>query len=143
MIPPADLAERPILAILDCPRKIRTCGSGKIECLEDHSVRLKKEVEAKDKHSVDYSQQTGYWHVSKLFPMLGNELRKARERAKKTQEQLAFDADVDRTYISMLENDKKSPTVEMLFRLCESMDVAINIVTLQLLPQAAYRTWLG
>lgn len=75
--------------------------------------------------------------------MLGNELRKARERAKKTQEQLAFDADVDRTYISMLENDKKSPTVEMLFRLCESMDVAINIVTLQLLPQAAYRTWLG
>lgn len=94
-------------------------------------------------HSVDYSQQTGCWHVSKLFPMLGNELRKARERAKKTQEQLAFDADVDRTYISMLENDKKSPTVEMLFRLCESMDVAINIVTLQLLPQAAYRTWLG
>ena len=94
--------------------------------MEDHSVRLKKEVEAKDKHSVDYSQQTGCWHVSKLFPMLGNELRKARERAKKTQEQLAFDADVDRTYISMLENDKKSPTVEMLFRLCESMDVAAS-----------------
>ena len=64
--------------------------------------------------------------MSKLFPMLGNELRKARERAKKTQEQLAFDADVDRTYISMLENDKKSPTVEMLFRLCESMDVAAS-----------------
>ena len=45
-----------------------------------------------------------------------------------TQEQLAFDADVDRTYISMLENDKKSPTVEMLFRLCDAMDIAASEV---------------
>ena len=51
--------------------------------------------------------------------MLGNELRKAREAAELSQENLALTADVDRTYISMLENDKKSPTVEMLFRLCE------------------------
>ena len=60
--------------------------------------------------------------------MLGNELRKAREKAEMTQEQLAFDADVDRTYISMLENDKKSPTVEMLFRLCDAMDIAASEV---------------
>ena len=58
--------------------------------------------------------------------MLGNELRNAREKAEMTQEQLAFDADVDRTYISMLENDKKSPTVEMLFRLCDAMDIAAS-----------------
>jgi transcriptional regulator with XRE-family HTH domain len=58
--------------------------------------------------------------------MLGNELRKAREKAEMTQEQLALDADVDRTYISMLENDKKSPTVELLFRLCDAMDIAAS-----------------
>lgn len=60
--------------------------------------------------------------------MLGNELRTAREKAELTQEQLALDADVDRTYISMLENDKKSPTVEMLFRLCDAIGVAASEV---------------
>ncbi len=58
--------------------------------------------------------------------MLGDELRKARESAELTQEQLAFDADVDRTYISMLENNKKSPTVDMLFRICQATGVAAS-----------------
>ncbi len=53
--------------------------------------------------------------------MLGQELRKTREAAGMTQEQLAFLAQVDRTYISMLENDRKSPTVELFFRLCDAM----------------------
>jgi transcriptional regulator with XRE-family HTH domain len=56
--------------------------------------------------------------------MLGNELRKAREAAGLTQEQLAFAAGVDRTYISQLECDKKSPTVAMLFKICGPMGVA-------------------
>lgn len=55
--------------------------------------------------------------------MLGDELRKAREAANLTQEQLSFKAEVDRTYISQLENDQKSPTVEMLFRLSAALDV--------------------
>ena len=56
--------------------------------------------------------------------MLGLELRNAREAAGLTQEELAHRAQVDRTYISMLENDRKSPTVEMLFRLCDAMDAS-------------------
>lgn len=55
--------------------------------------------------------------------MLGNELRKAREEANLTQEELSFGAGVDRTYISQLENNKKSPTVDLLFRLCDAMGV--------------------
>ncbi|MCH7725395.1 MAG: helix-turn-helix transcriptional regulator [Planctomycetes bacterium] len=55
--------------------------------------------------------------------MLGNELREAREKAGMTQEQLSFGADVDRTYISQLENDKKSPTLEVLFRICDALGV--------------------
>ena len=53
--------------------------------------------------------------------MLGDILREAREKAGLTQEQLAFRAGLDRTYVSQLENDKKSPTVQTLFRLCEAM----------------------
>jgi len=60
--------------------------------------------------------------------MLGNELRKARKAAGLTQEQLAFAAGVDRTYISHLECDKKSPTVAMLFKICGPMGVAPSTI---------------
>lgn len=55
--------------------------------------------------------------------MLGNVLRKAREDAGLTQEQLSFEAELDRTYISHLENDKKSPTVDVLFRIANALGV--------------------
>jgi transcriptional regulator with XRE-family HTH domain len=56
--------------------------------------------------------------------MLGEELRKARLDAGMTQEQLSFEARLDRTYISQLERDLKSPTVDTLFRLCDALGVA-------------------
>jgi transcriptional regulator with XRE-family HTH domain len=55
--------------------------------------------------------------------MLGDELRSARKSAGLTQESLAFRAGVDRSYISQLERNLKSPTVEMLLRLCETLGV--------------------
>lgn len=57
---------------------------------------------------------------------LGAELRNARQEADLTQEQLAFAAGVDRTYISQLENDHKSPTVDILFRLCDTLGIATS-----------------
>lgn len=57
---------------------------------------------------------------------LGAELRNARQEADLTQEQLAFAAGVDRTYISQLENDHKSPTVDILFRLCDALGIAAS-----------------
>ena len=53
--------------------------------------------------------------------MLGEELRRAREQAGMTQERLSLESGVSRQYISDLEHDKKSPTVETLLRLCEAM----------------------
>ena len=58
--------------------------------------------------------------------MLGDELRTAREAAGMTQEELAFAAELDRTYISQLERDKKSPTIDVLFRLCDAMGVRLS-----------------
>lgn len=55
--------------------------------------------------------------------MLGEELRKAREAESLSQEKLAFEAELDRTYISHLENNKKSPTVDVLFRLAAALGV--------------------
>ena len=60
--------------------------------------------------------------------MLGEELRKARERAGITQEELSFRAGVHRTYVSMLERDKKSPTVDVLLRICDAMDAKASTI---------------
>lgn len=55
--------------------------------------------------------------------MIGAELQRARLQAGLTQEELARRAKVDRSYISLLENDKKSPTLDMVFRLCDVLQV--------------------
>lgn len=58
------------------------------------------------------------------MPMLGKELKRARESAGMSQERLAFAAGVHRTYISLLERDKKSPTLNVLLRICKALGVS-------------------
>ena len=60
--------------------------------------------------------------------MLGEELRKARTKAGLTQERLAFAADLDRTYISHLEHDKYSPTLDALFRICDALGISASSI---------------
>lgn len=56
--------------------------------------------------------------------MLGDELRKARQEAGMSQEKVALEAGVDRSYLSELENNKWSPTVDMLLKICDAIGVA-------------------
>ena len=58
--------------------------------------------------------------------LLGRELRRCRRTADLTQEELAARAKVDRTYISDIENDKVSPTIDMLERLCTALGVRVS-----------------
>ncbi len=58
--------------------------------------------------------------------MFGAELKNAREQAGLSQEKLAFAAEVDRSYVSLLENDKKSPTLDVLFRLCDALRISAS-----------------
>jgi transcriptional regulator with XRE-family HTH domain len=58
--------------------------------------------------------------------LLGEALRKARLAAELSQEELAFESKVDRTYISELENGHKSPSVEILFRICPVLGMAAS-----------------
>ena len=55
---------------------------------------------------------------------LGDELRKARMAAGLTQEELAFKADISRNYVSLLELNQKSPTVDVWLRICDALDVS-------------------
>lgn len=64
--------------------------------------------------------------------MLGAELRKAREAAGLSQERLAFKAGVHRTYISMLERGKASPTLDTLLRVCKVLRVRASDIVRKL-----------
>jgi transcriptional regulator with XRE-family HTH domain len=59
---------------------------------------------------------------------LGTELKCARLKAGLSQEELSFRAEVDRSYISQLERDLKSPTVDMLLRLCRALGASASVM---------------
>ncbi len=55
--------------------------------------------------------------------MLGEELKRARDEAGLNQEEVAHRANIDRSYLSQLENGRKSPTLELLFRVCAALGI--------------------
>ena len=56
--------------------------------------------------------------------MVGDELRVARLAAHWTQEKLAEEAEISRNYVSLLELNRKSPTVDVLLAVCEALGVS-------------------
>jgi transcriptional regulator with XRE-family HTH domain len=61
----------------------------------------------------------------------GGVLRELRKRSGKTQEVVALDAGLDRTYISMLERATRQPTLETVLVLARALGVtAAEIVAM-------------
>jgi len=56
--------------------------------------------------------------------MFGQELRRARLKAEMTQEQLAAKARLTREYVSLLELDKRTPTIPVFIRLCKALGIS-------------------
>ncbi len=50
-------------------------------------------------------------------------LKRARKAAKLSQEELAFQADLDRTYVSHLEREIYSPTIDVVARLAKALEL--------------------
>jgi transcriptional regulator with XRE-family HTH domain len=62
---------------------------------------------------------------TKTIPQaFGEVLRDSRTKAGISQENLAFKADLDRTYISLLERGLRQPTLETVFRLADVLGMA-------------------
>ncbi|WP_418147422.1 helix-turn-helix domain-containing protein [Variovorax paradoxus] len=53
-------------------------------------------------------------------------LRRHRKRRRWSQETLAFEANMDRNHVSLIELGRKSPSVRMLFRLCTALGVSAS-----------------
>jgi transcriptional regulator with XRE-family HTH domain len=62
-------------------------------------------------------------HVEKFLLALGSLLRDARISAKKTQEQLALEAQVHRSYISMIERGLADPRIDITIRMADALGV--------------------
>jgi len=50
-------------------------------------------------------------------------LRSHRNRMELTQEELGFRANVDRSYVSLLERKKFTPTLKLVFKICEALGI--------------------
>jgi len=60
-------------------------------------------------------------HLREVF---GQELRKARNAVGISQEKLALQIGLDRTYISMLERGLRQPTLTTIFLLCPALNLS-------------------
>jgi transcriptional regulator with XRE-family HTH domain len=56
----------------------------------------------------------------------GQRVRSVREAQGVTQEKLAELAEVDRTYVSMIERGKRHPTLEVAERICASLGMRLS-----------------
>ncbi len=66
---------------------------------------------------------------SALAKRLGSRIRTLREERKVTQEQLAWDCDLDKGYMSQVEAGKRMPSVPVLFTLARRLGIeAADIV---------------
>jgi transcriptional regulator with XRE-family HTH domain len=56
---------------------------------------------------------------------LGKRIKQRRHEVDKSQETLAFEAHVDRTYISAIERGIANPSIETLANVCYALDVTL------------------
>lgn len=61
--------------------------------------------------------------MKSLEAKFGELLRELREKRGLTQEELGTDAELDRTYISLLERGLRQPTLQTLFNLAKALNV--------------------
>lgn len=57
---------------------------------------------------------------------LGKRIKQCRHLANKSQETLAFDAQVDRTYISAIERGVANPSIETIANICFALSVTLS-----------------
>jgi transcriptional regulator with XRE-family HTH domain len=59
----------------------------------------------------------------KLETIFARILKENRQQQEQSQEEIALTANLDRTYISMLESGKRQPTLTTIFALCKALNI--------------------
>ena len=66
-----------------------------------------------------------YMEIGQIFGLVLKELRKQK---KSSQSELANLAELDRTYISLLERGLRQPTIETIFKIAEALNTKASII---------------
>lgn len=70
-----------------------------------------------------YKQQIVLFGKMESHKLVALELRNIRTSRGVSQEKLAFDAGLDRTYVQSIESGKRNISIDVFFRLCKALDV--------------------
>jgi transcriptional regulator with XRE-family HTH domain len=70
--------------------------------------------------------------INSTEELFGNVLKQLRSDKGLSQEELGFESGYHRTYISMLERGKKSPSLKTIFQLAKALDVEPSYIMEQL-----------
>jgi transcriptional regulator with XRE-family HTH domain len=57
--------------------------------------------------------------------VLGKNVRKYRQQRKLTQEQLAFQANIDLTYMGGIERGKRNPSLSVMARIADALEIQL------------------
>jgi transcriptional regulator with XRE-family HTH domain len=63
--------------------------------------------------------------MQKWQAILGKNVRRMRQRREMTQEQLAFDAEIDLTYLGGIERGKRNPSLLVIARIADALSVPL------------------
>lgn len=58
--------------------------------------------------------------------IVGRNVRRIRQQRKMTQERLAFEADLDLTYVGGIERGKRNPSLLAMARIAEALSVPLT-----------------
>lgn len=77
-------------------------------------------------------------NLDDLLPIIAKNIIKYRKELSLTQEELAFKADIDRTYVGYIENAKQNITLEVLCSIAKALKVSISnlIYDVEVIPIA-------
>lgn len=56
----------------------------------------------------------------------GKNVRRARQQKKLTQEQLAFEAEIDLTYVGGIERGKRNPSLLVMARIADALSISLS-----------------
>lgn len=57
--------------------------------------------------------------------IFGKNVRRVRQQKKLTQEQLAFEAEIDLTYVGGIERGKRNPSLVVMARIADALSVPL------------------
>lgn len=66
------------------------------------------------------------WTMVNINKKLGNKIRELRKKKNLTQEELAYNAELDYSYINQIENGKRNPSIEAVERIAKALGAKVK-----------------